>query len=283
MPELPEVETIARGVHERLRGDSIEAAWFSKKPEPFKSPPRVMAKELAGRRIDRVFRVGKHIVFDLADASAVESLAAQGLQWIVHLGMTGQLLVADPGTPVPRHTQGILHLASGRELRFVDPRRFGRMELHGSSKQTSPLKRFEGSGREPLTISPDEFAALFKSRRTSIKAALLNQKLLQGVGNIYADESLFRAGIRPRRMARHLKRAEFDRLHASLQSVLREAISLGGSSVSDYVDAAGVKGFFQLEHRVYLRTGQPCLVCGTPIRRILLAGRGTHYCPRCQR
>jgi formamidopyrimidine-DNA glycosylase len=157
------------------------------------------------------------------------------------------------------------------------------MELHGSSKQTSPLKRFEGSGREPLTISPDEFAALFKSRRTSIKAALLNQKLLQGVGNIYADESLFRAGIRPRRMARHLQRAEFDRLHASLQSVLREAISLGGSSVSDYVDAAGVRGFFQLEHRVYLRTGQPCLVCGTPIRRILLAGRGTHYCPRCQR
>lgn len=283
MPELPEVETIARGVHERLRGDSIEAAWFSKKPEPFKSPPRVMAKELAGRRIDRVFRVGKHIVFDLADAPAAGSLAAQGLQWIVHLGMTGRLLVADPDTPVPPHTQAILHLASGRELRFVDPRRFGRLALHGFSEQTSAPKRFEGSGREPLSISPDEFAALFRLRRTSIKAALLNQKLLHGVGNIYADESLFRAGIRPRRMARHLKRAELDRLHASLQSVLKEAISLGGSSVSDYVDAAGVKGFFQLEHRVYLRTKQPCLVCGTPIRRILLAGRGTHYCPRCQR
>jgi len=283
MPELPEVETIARGVHERLHGDRIEAAWFSKKPEPFKSPPRVMAKQLAGRRIDRVFRVGKHIVFDLTDAPATESLAARELQWIVHLGMTGRLLVADPDTPVPPHTQAILHLASGRELRFVDPRRFGRLAIHGSSERTSPPKRFEGSGREPLTISPDEFAALFKPRRTSIKAALLNQKLLHGVGNIYADESLFRAGIRPRRMARHLKRAELDRLHASLQSVLREAISLGGSSVSDYVDAAGVKGFFQLEHRVYLRTQQPCLVCGTPIRRILLAGRGTHYCPHCQR
>jgi formamidopyrimidine-DNA glycosylase len=288
MPELPEVETIARGVHERLRGDRIEAAWFSKKPEPFKSPPRLMARELAGRRIDRVFRVGKHIVFDLADASSAESFAdselqSRELQWIVHLGMTGQLLVADPDTPVPPHTQAILHLASGRELRFVDPRRFGRLALHGSSKQTSPLKRFAGSGREPLSISPDEFAALFKPRRISIKAALLNQKLLHGVGNIYADESLFRAGIRPRRMARHLKRAELDRLHASLQSVLREAISLGGSSVSDYVDADGVKGFFQLEHRVYLRTKQPCLVCGTPIRRILLAGRGTHYCPSCQR
>jgi formamidopyrimidine-DNA glycosylase len=283
MPELPEVETIARGVHERLHGDRIEAAWFSKKPEPFKTPPRVMAKQLAGRRIDRVFRVGKHIVFDLTDAPATESLPTQELQWIVHLGMTGRLLVADPDTPVPPHTQAILHLASGRELRFVDPRRFGRLAIHGSSERTSPPKRFEGSGREPLSISPDEFAALFKPRRTSIKAALLNQKLLHGVGNIYADESLFRAGIRPRRMARHLKRAELDRLHASLQSVLREAISLGGSSVSDYVDAAGVKGFFQLEHRVYLRTQQPCLVCGTPIRRILLAGRGTHFCPNCQR
>ncbi len=103
------------------------------------------------------------------------------------------------------------------------------------------------------------------------------------MGNIYADESLFRAGIRPRRMARHLKRAELDRLHAALQTVLKEAISLGGSSVSDYVDSAGVEGFFQLQHRVYLRTGQPCLVCGTPIRRMIVAGRGTHYCPHCQR
>jgi formamidopyrimidine-DNA glycosylase len=264
MPELPEVETIARGVDERLRGDRIETTWFSEKPEPFKSSPQLMAKELAGRSIDRVHRVGKHIVFDLGD-----------LQWIVHLGMTGRLLVADPATAAPPHTHGILHLASGRELRFVDPRRFGRMAL----KTT----RFTGTGQEPLSISKDEFAALFRSRRTPIKAALLNQKLLHGVGNIYADESLFRAGIRPRRMARHLKRPELDRLRSSLQSVLKKAISLGGSSVSDYVDADGVEGFFQLEHRVYLRTGQPCLVCGTPIRRILIGGRGTHYCPHCQR
>jgi formamidopyrimidine-DNA glycosylase len=264
MPELPEVETIARGVDERLRGDRIESTWFSEKPEPFKSPPQLMAKELAGRTIDRVHRVGKHIVFDLGD-----------LQWIVHLGMTGRLLVADPRTEIPPHTHGILHLASGRELRFVDARRFGRMELKST--------RFAGTGKEPLKISKDEFAALFRPRKTSIKAALLNQKLLHGVGNIYADESLFRAGIRPRRMARHLKRAEFDRLHSSLQSVLKKAISLGGSSVSDYVDSAGVEGFFQLEHRVYLRTGQPCLVCGTPILRMVIGGRGTHYCPQCQR
>src|ERR1700733_5786367 len=269
MPELPEVETIARGVDERLRGDRIETTWFSGKPEPFKSSPQLMAKELPGRRIEHVHRVGKHIVFDLEDGKATE------LQWIVHLGMTGRLLVADADTPVPPHTHGILHLASGRELRFVDARRFGRMEL----KTT----RFAGTGLEPLKISKDQFAALFRPRKTSIKAALLNQKLLQGVGNIYADESLFRAGIRPRRMASRLKRAELDRLHASVQSVLAEAISLGGSSVSDYVDANGKEGFFQLEHRVYMRTGQPCLVCRTPIRRTVVAGRGTHYCPLCQR
>ncbi len=275
MPELPEVETIARGVDARVRGDRIETTWFSEKREPFKSSPQLMAKELPGRRIERVYRVGKHIVLDLAGGPD------PGLQWIVHLGMTGRLLVADPETPVPPHTHGILSLLSGKELRFVDPRRFGRMELHGRpTKKTTP---FEGTGQEPFNISPDGFAALFRPRRTSIKAALLNQKLLHGVGNIYADESLFRAGIRPRRMARHLKRAELDRLHAALQAVLREAIALGGSSVSDYVDAAGVKGFFQLEHRVYLRTGQPCLVCGTPIRRIVVGGRGTHYCPHCQR
>jgi formamidopyrimidine-DNA glycosylase len=286
MPELPEVETIARGVDERLRGDRIETTWFSGKREPFKSSPRLMAKELPGRTIERVYRVGKHIVFDLED-----------YQWIVHLGMTGRLLVADPATPIPAHTHGILHLASGRELRFVDPRRFGRMELHGpihkndgkdtgqnsAQKEDKTRGRFTGPGREPLTISKEEFAQLFRGRRTSIKAALLNQKLLHGVGNIYADESLFRAGIRPRRMASRLKRAELDRLHTALQVVLAEAISLGGSSVSDYVDASGSKGFFQLEHRVYLRTGEPCLVCETPVRRLVLAGRGTHYCPVCQR
>jgi formamidopyrimidine-DNA glycosylase len=274
MPELPEVETIARGVDERLRGDRIETTWFSGKPEPFKSSPQLMAKELPGRRIERVHRVGKHIVFDLEDGKV------PGLQWIVHLGMTGRLLVAEAETPIPPHTHGVLHLASGRELRFVDARRFGRMELHGIP--TKKATRFTGTGQEPFNISKDEFAALFRPRRTSIKAALLNQKLLHGVGNIYADESLFRAGIRPRRMARHLKRAEFDRLHTAVQTVLKEAIALGGSSVSDYVDAAGVEGFFQLQHRVYMRTGQPCLVCGTPIHRILLAGRGTHYCPHCQ-
>ena len=134
-----------------------------------------------------------------------------------------------------------------------------------------------------MTISAEDFATLFRGRRTPIKAALLNQALLHGVGNIYADESLFRAGIRPTRMAGRLTRERLRRLHVAVQTVLREAIRLGGSSVSDYVDAEGAEGFFQLEHRVYMRTGQPCLVCGTPIRRTVIAGRGTHYCPNCQR
>jgi len=246
-----------------------------------------MAAALTGRRIEAVRRVGKHIVFDFTpqpDRAAV--------QWIVHLGMTGRLLVAEPGVPRPPHTHGVLRLSSGRELRFVDARRFGRMGLHlapdapagGGGQNAAPMAPgFSGPGCEPLQISAEEFRALFHERRTSIKAALLNQSLLHGVGNIYADESLFRARIRPRRLAARLTRAELGRLHQAVVTVLREAISLGGSSVSDYVDAAGARGFFQLEHRVYMRTGLPCLVCRTPIRRVVVAGRGTHYCPVCQR
>jgi formamidopyrimidine-DNA glycosylase len=279
MPELPEVETVANGVNARIRGERIEDTWFSSKREPMKSSPAAMAKALAGRTVERVRRVGKHIVFDF------QAERGRGpVQWIVHLGMTGRLLVADAAVPRPPHTHGVLTLRSGRELRFIDPRRFGRMGLHvpGTQADAQP-SGFTGPGREPLGISKADFRELFRGRRTSIKAALLNQKLLHGVGNIYADESLFRAGIRPRRMASHLTAAELDRLHSALQKVLREAIRLGGSSVSDYVDADGERGFFQLRHHVYMRTGEPCLVCKTPIRRVVVAGRGTHYCPSCQR
>ena len=269
MPELPEVETVANGVNERVQGDAIASVWLSSKPEPFKTEPAAMAAGLTGRRIERVYRVGKHIVFDLSGGEAAP-------QWIVHLGMTGRLLISAASVPVPAHTHAILRLESGREIRFVDARRFGRLELRSEA-------RFEGPGQEPLTISFEKFAALFHGRKTPIKAALLNQKLLHGVGNIYADESLFRAGIRPKRMAGRLTGEELKRLHRAIQTVLRQAIKLGGSSVSDYVDADGVKGFFQLEHRVYARGGEPCLVCGTAIRRTVLGGRGTHYCPSCQR
>jgi len=275
MPELPEVETIARGVDERLRGDAIVEAWFGSHTQPFKNPPAQQAAGLVGKTILVVRRVGKHIVCDLGDRGQPVPKA----QWIVHLGMTGRLLVTTPDGPVAPHTHARLTLASGREMRFVDPRRFGRLEF----RELTSAQAFTGPGSEPTTITAEDFAELFRGRKLAIKAALLNQTLLHGVGNIYADESLFRAGIRPRRRAGRIKRTELARLHAALQEVLQHAIALGGSSVSDYVDANGVRGFFQLEHRVYLRTGQPCLVCGTPIQRILLAGRGTHFCPVCQR
>jgi formamidopyrimidine-DNA glycosylase len=274
MPELPEVETIARGVHERLRGDRITEVWFGSHTQPFKTSPAQQAKGLEGQVILSVQRVGKHIVCRLGDSAETAPIG----EWIVHLGMTGRLLVTTPEAPVAPHTHARLTLASGREMRFVDPRRFGRLEYR-ALKTSEP---FAGPGTEPLTISPDDFVRLFHDRKLAIKAALLNQTLLHGVGNIYADESLFRAGIRPRRMAGRIKRAELIKLREALQLVLRQAIEQGGSSVSDYVDANGVRGFFQLEHRVYLRTGQPCLACGTPIKRILLAGRGTHFCPVCQ-
>ncbi|MGP8226637.1 MAG: bifunctional DNA-formamidopyrimidine glycosylase/DNA-(apurinic or apyrimidinic site) lyase [Terracidiphilus sp.] len=277
MPELPEVETIARGVHGRLRGDRIVAAWFGSHREPFKTPPARQASGLEGRAILAVHRTGKHIVCELG--ALVEDSDAPAAQWIVHLGMTGKLLVTTPDTPLAPHTHVRLSLASGRELRFVDPRRFGRLEFRDLSRSSS----FSAAGADPLTVRAREFVALFRHRKLPIKAALLNQKLLSGVGNIYADESLFRAGIRPRRPSGRLTRAELEGLRLALREVLQHAIRLGGSSVSDYVDADGVRGFFQLEHCVYLRSGLPCRRCQRPIRRILLAGRGTHYCPQCQR
>jgi formamidopyrimidine-DNA glycosylase len=285
MPELPEVETIARGVDARVRGDRIDSVWFGSHREPFKTPPARQARGLEGRHFLAVHRTGKHIVCELGSGTSAAKSGAKpdaqqiDAQWIVHLGMTGRLLVTAPDAPVEPHTHARLTLAGGRELRFVDPRRFGRLEF----RELARAEGFAGPGAEPLTIGADEFAALFRGRKLSIKAALLNQKLLAGVGNIYADESLFRAGIRPLRQAGRLTRAELERLRLGLREVLEHAIRLGGSSVSDYVSAEGERGFFQLEHCVYLRTGEPCRVCGTPIRRALVAGRGTHYCPQCQR
>ncbi|MGB6975700.1 MAG: bifunctional DNA-formamidopyrimidine glycosylase/DNA-(apurinic or apyrimidinic site) lyase [Terracidiphilus sp.] len=281
MPELPEVETIARGVDARVRGDVIVEAWFGRHREPMKTPAARQAAGLEGRAILAAHRMGKHIVLDLSAARGNvwdENPGKPAAEWIVHLGMTGRLLVTTPEGPVAPHTHARLALQSGRELRFVDPRRFGRLEFRELRLQES----FSAPGADPLRIAEVAFAALFRGRKLAIKAALLNQTLLAGVGNIYADESLFRAGLRPRRHAGRLSRAELERLRRSLKEVLQKAIRLGGSSVSDYVDADGVRGFFQLEHRVYQRTGEPCLVCGTAIRRVVVAGRSSHYCPRCQ-
>jgi formamidopyrimidine-DNA glycosylase len=270
MPELPEVETIARGLNQRIAGDVIESIWLGPKPEPLKSSPIEISSVLQSKKIGAVRRSGKHIVFDLEPVGNGTAAAAQ---WIVHLGMTGSLLVCSAEAERQKHTHAVVQLASGRELRFVDPRRFGRLSV---------VEKFAAPGQEPLDIPLEKFVALFRGRKTPIKSALLNQKLLSGVGNIYADEALFRAGIRPRRRAALLSRDDLRRLHQALKRVLKEAIRAGGSSISDYVDPNGDEGFFQMKHRVYGREGKPCLVCKTPIKRIVIAGRSSHYCPKCQ-
>ena len=275
MPELPEVETVANGVHARIHGQTVVGVQTSNKPQTFKSPPDEIIEALTGSRIERVHRVGKTIVVDLSRKDLGRK--KKPAQFLVHLGMTGRLLVSTPDTPIPPHTHAILTLSSGKELRFVDPRRFGRLSV------VAPDTKYEGPGAEPLTIPLEDFITLFRHRKTPIKAALLNQSLLHGVGNIYADEALFHAGIRPTRHAGRLTRAELTCLRDALIKVLTEAIQLGGSSVSDYVDADGVAGFFQLRHHVYSRTGQPCRICSTPIKRIVIVGRSTHYCPKCQK
>jgi formamidopyrimidine-DNA glycosylase len=289
MPELPEVETIARGLSTRVTGDVIESVWLGSKPEILKSPASEIAATLESKRIAGVRRLGKHIVFDLESGgqasapvkrksprkfSKASASTRDTAQWIVHLGMTGRMLVCNPDQVIEKHTHAVAKLASGRELRFVDPRRFGRLSVaHG----------FDAPGSEPLEVGLDRFIELFRGRKTPIKSALLNQKLLRGVGNIYADESLFRAGIRPRRRAASLTRAELARLYSAIREVLKEAIALGGSSISDYVDSDGEEGFFQLQHRVYGREGEPCLACKTPVKRVVIAGRSSHYCPKCQK
>jgi formamidopyrimidine-DNA glycosylase len=295
VPELPEVETIARGLDKRIAGDKIESVWIGSRKQPLKSPAGVIASALEGKRIVRVHRAGKHIVFDLEaepkrqtatkkrnrDGHAQPRQAAPPhqsdahAQWIVHLGMTGRIVICEPAAEVAKHTHLIAKLASGRELRFIDPRMFGKISVHAGG--------FDPGGVEPLEVSGERFIALFRGRKTPIKSALLNQKLLRGVGNIYADESLFRAGIRPRRRAATITREQLGKLHRAVREVLREAIALGGSSISDYVDADGEEGFFQLQHRVYGREGEPCLVCRTAIRRVVLAGRSSHYCSNCQK
>ena len=311
MPELPEVETIARGLAQRITGDVIESVWLGQKPEPLKSPAREISATLEHTRIANVRRMGKHIVFDLQRENVARAPLRQPqgklspanaarqtrrgsrnksgpaprraqaavhthAQWIVHLGMTGRLQVCDPQAEMLKHTHAVLKLASGRELRFVDPRRFGRLSVAQAGD-------FDAGGFEPLDVELDRFGELFHKRKTPIKSALLNQQLLRGVGNIYADESLFRAGIRPRRRASSISQQNLRKLFLSVKEVLQEAIALGGSSISDYVDADGEEGFFQLQHRVYGREGEPCLVCRTPIKRVVISGRSSHYCPKCQK
>ena len=262
MPELPEVETVVRSLAPHLPGRKILHAEFSSK---FVTPGdrQSLARRVKGRTIHSIRRHGKFILIEL-DRGVLS----------VHLGMTGKLLFDGARGP---HSYGILELDRG-VLIYDDPRQFGRIEWSNDVPE-----RIARLGPEPLAISLDEFTHELRRRKGRLKALLLNQRFLRGLGNIYADEALFRARLHPLASASRLSRQRIARLHESIRETLTLAIEHRGSSISDYVDAAGERGWFQLMHQVYGREGEACRVCGTPIRKTLVAQRGTHYCPRCQR
>ena len=264
MPELPEVETVVRGLRAAVVGDTIASVWVGPRQQPLKSPPAEIVSTLEGAKIAAVRRMGKHIVVDLAS----------GGHWIVHLGMTGQLIVARPDAEISKHTHLIARLDSGREVRFIDPRMFGKLAV---------THEFDPGGIEPLDLAFEEFVPLFRKRQTPIKSALLNQQLLRGVGNIYADEALFRAQVHPLRPAGTVKRPQLDALRGAIVDVLQAGIGAGGATIDDFRHADGVEGAFQNEFLVHRRRGEPCPRCGTPIVKFVAAGRGTYACETCQR
>ena len=263
MPELPEVETVARSLAS-LVGRRIVEAEFRTVRILRGGDPDAMAARIAGRRIAGIKRYGKFIVMPLEGGGYL----------LIHLGMTGRLLL---GGPTGKHTHAILTMDEG-VLLFDDSRQFGCIQF--SEEFPARVARL---GPEPLEISLADFSSALKRHKTRIKALLLNQRFLRGVGNIYADEALFRAGIHPLAVASRLRGERPRKLYEAIRAVLSEAIDAGGSSISDYVDAQGRKGFFQFSHRVYQRTGEPCVSCGTAIRRLLVTERSSHFCPRCQR
>jgi formamidopyrimidine-DNA glycosylase len=276
MPELPEVETVVRGLRLSLPGRSVVEVRFGK--TDFVEDSAGIAERLPGMRILEVTRLGKFICVGL-ESSAAPAVPLSQFFLIIHLGMTGQLTVIRSSESAPAHTHVFFVLDDGRELRYTDIRRFGRMLLVPQSE----LADFKGHlGQEPLEISSEEFCRYFGSRHARVKALLLDQKVLRGIGNIYADESLFRARLHPARIAGNLKKKQLLALHGAVREVLAEAIRLRGSSISDYVDSNGNRGEFQLKHRVYQRDGKPCFRCKSKIKWLIVAGRSSHFCPSCQ-
>lgn len=226
--------------------------------------PDAMSQGLSGRRILSLERQGKYLIFHLDSG------------WMtVHLRMTGRLLIDGQRTA---WTRAELAFDDGHALIFEDVRQFGRLLWY--PEYPADVARL---GPDALGLEADVFVSLLKSRRTKVKPLLLNQQILCGLGNIYVDEALHRARIHPLAIAERLSRARLLRLHRAVAEVLDEALAAGGSSISDYVDADGRRGKFQLAHRVYGRADQPCPACGASIRRIVVGQRGTHFCPRCQR
>jgi formamidopyrimidine-DNA glycosylase len=273
VPELPEVETVVRDVRPHLVGRRIKAVGVSDKAlrRPWSSDWEAL---LLGRRVEEVSRRGKWIVLKLD----------RRLFLVFHLGMTGNLTVARSQDPVADHTHVVLGLGRGdRQLRFRDVRRFGSASLFAG--RDAPERFFEesGLGPEPWDLAADRWHGRLAATDRCLKAVLLDQRVVAGVGNIYADEALFEARLHPARRGRDLVPNEVRRLRRAVVIVLERAIDRRGSSIRNYVDGSGRRGRYQEEFRVYGRTGEPCPRCRTPIERVRLAGRSTHFCPTCQR
>ena len=274
MPELPEVETIVADLRPHLVGRTILRAELAF-PTTVRHPePEEFVDAIVGMRIQLVGRRGKYIHLHLS----------HDLLLVVHLGMTGQLRLVDEMTPLEKHTHAVFFLDGGRQLRYRDPRRFGRLLL-GTESELLDARKMPRLGPEPIDpdFAPDELYRRLRKRTAPLKAVLLDQKAIAGVGNIYADESLHRAGLRPDRIAGTLSRRSAARLHESLRESLRTAIANRGSSVDSYRDAWGELGGQQEKLLVYGRAGEPCFTCGRPLRAVRIAGRTTVFCTRCQR
>lgn len=273
MPELPEVETVVRGLRPHLVGRTFVAV-AQRRADLREKLPRDFVRRLQGRRVVAVERRAKYILIHLDDANML----------VVHLGMTGQFVLGERPNAVGPHEHVAFTLDDGRSLRFTDPRRFGLMDIVPAGA-LGTHKRFRGIGPEPLdaAFTAAVLENAFRGRRGPVKAALLDQRHIAGVGNIYACEALYAAGIAPRRRTGTVRRERAARLVAAIRDVLEKAIAAGGSSARDYVQANGEQGWFQAQWSVYDREGQPCPGCAAPIRRIVQSGRSTFYCPKCQR
>ena len=277
MPELPEVETVARGLQREVAGRRIVSVTLGK--TDFIDDPAVVERELPGQRICLVERYGKFLLLRLEQAEEGHKKTEEAAL-LVHLGMTGMMMPQSLNEPHMKHTHVVLLLDDGRELRYIDPRRFGRMAYLAGPVLREELRRF---GADPLEAGLEEFTQRIRGRRARIKALLLDQSVLRGVGNIYADESLWKARIHPAHLGSRLKPTQMKALHRALQEILRKAIVMRGSSISDFLDAEGLPGEYQRHHRVYGREGKPCFRCRTPVRRVIVAGRSSYFCPNCQK
>jgi formamidopyrimidine-DNA glycosylase len=282
MPELPEVETVARGLQGTIAGRRIVTVILGK--TDFIDNPADLERELPGRTIRVVERYGKFLLLRLSARGSNESggsgAEASESALLVHLGMTGMLYPLSADAVHAKHTHVVMTLDDGRELRYVDPRRFGRIAYLAGEKLRKELTRF---GSDPLEAGFAEFRKRIAGRKSRIKALLLNQQVLRGVGNIYADESLWKAKIHPAKLGASLSEDQAKKLYQALQKILRNAIELRGSSIADFLDAEGQPGEYQLHHRAYRREGEKCFRCGAVIRRGIVAGRSSFYCAVCQK